>query len=360
MTVHLDDILDREQLERLIADGYIHRKAHPSGDLVIHNYSHAAQYDRVWNNETRKCRGLITSPEGLVLYRPFEKFFDVRDPLTGTLPSASFDVFDKADGSLGILYEHDGLPAIATRGSFGGDQAPWATEFYRKHYGDYRPPAGVTLLFEIIVPWNRIVIDYGTREDLVLLAAIDTDTGADVALPSDWPGTIVDRYTGYDDVDDVVAALGDDWDNREGFVLRFDPATPGTPSTRTKVKFDEYVRLHRIMTGVSTVTLWEYLSQGLPLDDVIDRVPDEVYDWVDETVTKLRDDFDAIVKVAKDDLSRMPSSAQTRKDKAAYIKTCRYPGIMFALLDGHSVDKGVWKMLRPAHETPFRDSTPAA
>jgi len=40
----------------------------------------------------------------------------------------------------------------------------------------------LTLCFEIILPEYRIVVDYGSREDLVLLAAFDTATGEEIDL----------------------------------------------------------------------------------------------------------------------------------------------------------------------------------
>lgn len=40
-------------------------------------------------------------------------------------------------------------------------------------YSAWTPPTGHTVLFEIIYPENRIVVDYGEMEDLVLLTRRD-------------------------------------------------------------------------------------------------------------------------------------------------------------------------------------------
>ena len=107
-------------------------------------------------------------------------------------------VTDKADGSLGIIYASpDGSGyAIATRGSFASDQARHATELLRTRYGAFVPPAGKTVLVEIIYPANRIVVDYAGLDDLVLLGAVDIATGrtsGPEAVPT-WPGPVVARF----------------------------------------------------------------------------------------------------------------------------------------------------------------------
>ena len=338
MTVHISQVVDVDNLDRMLVERYITRKAHPEGGLVIYNYTAAAQYDRVWNTETRRCRGLICTDDGIVVGRPFEKFFGYEDDAGPALPATSFEVFDKVDGSLGILYEHGGEYAISTRGSFVSEQALWATAHYQEHYSGFRPPVGTTLLFEIITGWNRIVVDYGDYEGLTLLAAIDNETGADVALPPNWPGPVVARFDGYTDSEELAAiVLGDDWDNREGFVLCFAPTSPGTPSVRTKVKFTEYVRLHRIVTGVSSRIVWEYLSTGQSFDDLINQVPDELYTWVQATVADLTTAFDAVVITATAELAAMPPDLPDRRRVAEYVKGCCHPGIMFMLIDGKDV-----------------------
>jgi putative RNA ligase len=49
---------------------------------------------------------------------------------------------------------------------------------------------------------------------------------------------------------------------------------------RVKVKGQRYMELHRIMTGVSTRTIREYLSEKKSFDDMLAIVPDEFAQWV--------------------------------------------------------------------------------
>ena len=106
-------------------------------------------------------------------------------PPTG-IPQLPFEVFEKLDGSLGILYWLNNLPYIATRGSFESEQARHATEILHGRYQHTfsSMDTNKTYLFEIIYPENRIVVDYGEMDDLILLTVIDNQTGHESIEPA--------------------------------------------------------------------------------------------------------------------------------------------------------------------------------
>lgn len=225
-----------------IASGYINEQAHPSAPLRILNYSQRAQFDWRWNAATMQCRGLIVDADWNVVARPFEKFFSF-EQLGGDVPVEPFEAYEKMDGSLGILYFLDGVPQIASRGSFISDQAKRATDMLSDKYAGAQFDENHTYLFEIIYPENRIVVDYGDREELVLLAIIETATGKEIPLSEyDSPFPVVKRYDGFSQFDELLATQDQ---SREGFVVRFESGQ------RVKIKFDEYKRLHKLLTGVS-------------------------------------------------------------------------------------------------------------
>src|SRR5260370_29373116 len=154
--------MDVRAINQQVDEGYIVKHKHPTADLYIYNYTSKTQFDGYWTPETKACRGLILDEQGLVVARPFEKFFTLEQH-PEPLPVEPFDVFEKLDGSLGILYWIDAEPFIATRGSFNGEHAERANRILHAKYSglfsglDRR----VTYLFEIIYPQNRIVVDYG-------------------------------------------------------------------------------------------------------------------------------------------------------------------------------------------------------
>lgn len=116
---------------------------------------------------------------GNVVARPFQKFFNYEELQPSDIPTdLPFEIFEKMDGSLGILYWIGDEPFIATRGSFSSDQAIHASSLVNKRFRelgiskrDLIPNA--TYLFEIIYPENRIVVDYGSDDTLFLLAILN-------------------------------------------------------------------------------------------------------------------------------------------------------------------------------------------
>lgn len=364
--VALSELMSLDLLQDMIDQRMVSITQHPTDWLWILNYSPVAQYSRTWNQVTKQCRGLIVDANNFeradVVARPFPKFMNVaehaEDSEHGALPDRPFEVFEKMDGSLGILYQASDGPAIATRGSFSSDQALWATEFFRKNYPDF-VPAGLTLLFEIIYPSNRIVVDYGNAERLVLLACIDNETGGDWAIGDvAHPFEIVKRYDGLNDMAEILRLMAELDGNDEGFVLRFQPETPTSPSVRVKAKGNEYVRLHRIVTGVNAKTIWEYVSAGQSLDELLDRVPDEFYSWVKNTASGLLAQHVDIFNAAHVEYDNRPLDVD-RKTLAQSWQSSPYRGMLFRLLDGRSIDDLIWKQLKPVATKPFREDVDA-
>lgn len=342
---------DVAALQKLVIDGYLTCRPHPTADLVIWNYTPRCQFEHCWTDETLMCRGLITTGTGQIVARPFKKFFNLSEH-QGDLPLEQFTVTAKMDGSLGILYfTKDWEPHIATRGSFTSDQAIRATQVLQERYGEWIREFSLmshyTYLFEIIYPSNRIVVDYGDMEDIVLLAIINTQSGVEQRLheiPIDWPWPVVKRYDGIKDLSQLQAIQED---NAEGFVIRFESGL------RLKLKFAEYVRLHRLITQVNARVIWDLLRNNQPLDEMLERVPDEFYNWVKRTRDGLTAQFNQIERECKATVE-LVQGLPTRKEQAAIITKSAYPGVTFALLDHKNHQEAIWKLLYPDASRPFK------
>ncbi len=327
--------LDWNHIDKLVEQHYLKVQKHPEADLYICNYTAKTQYDAFWNDYTSMCRGLIIDEQGNIVARPFPKFFNLEQVKPQELPQESFQVYEKLDGSLGILYWLKGKPQLATRGSFVGEQAKMANEMLEEKYQhtlDKLDPNN-TYLFEIIYPGNRIVVDYGQISDLFLLAIIETKTGVELPL-HDIGFPIVEHYEA---IHDLTGLHQHAKDNREGFVIRF------ASGMRVKVKFSEYIRLHRIVTELSLIEIWQYLSEGKPLDELLEKVPDEVFDWVKQSVTELQTKYDAIEEACQGAYKEFP----TRKETAQYFQQQKHPQVLFAMLTGKNYAPIIWKMVRP-------------
>lgn len=294
------------------------------------------------------CRGLIVDDAGNIVSRPFEKFFNIEEMGEGWTPPAEvFEVTIKIDGSLGISFlRPDGTLNIATRGSFTSEQALHATEIFQARYTDLPWQADTyTYLFEILYPGNRIVVDYKGLDDIVLLAVLDTQTGQDRPLPNWFPNCVAK----YDGITDLSTLKSLEKDNEEGFVIRF------ASGLRVKSKFAGYIYLHRLITGVTTRSIWEMLAEGKPIDELLQHVPEEFERWVIDTTNELQWQYDGVEAQAKEVYAEVVLQ-ETRKDQATHPMMTEHralSGIVFAMLDDKPYHHMIWKMIRPKAEKPF-------
>lgn len=349
-----------ETLEKYYQNGLIQKQTHPTLPLSIWNYSPKVQYDNLWDEVTLMCRGLVTDNDGKIVARPFGKFFNYEELKPEQIPNEPFDVFEKLDGSLGILFNYQGEWVIATRGSFTSDQAKKGWELLQKY--DYkRLIEDKTYLFEIIYNENRIVVDYD-YEDLILLAVIDNNDGYEykifdekihlegirlVNMYRNLGFKFVRKYDGIKDYSTLKEMIKDD---EEGFVIRFQNGF------RMKIKGKEYCRLHKILTNVSNRDIWENLKNGESLDQIIEKVPDEFYNWVKETKNKFESDFNLIKKeyewIFK--IIMRSENSNERKVFARHAINYRYSSILFSMYDNKQYDQIIWKILYPEYSKPFK------
>jgi RNA ligase len=341
--VTLVDLFDPALFRTMVQEGYVRVQRHPSAPLVIHNYTEKAQYESVWNPVTLACRGLIADIGGTVVARPFPKFFNHGQPGAPEVDlAAPVRVTDKADGSLGVIYpDGSGGFAVATRGSFASEQALHATAVLRERYNAWTPPPGLTVLVEIIYPANRIVLDYGDQDDLVLLGAVELATGRTFgpeAVP-DWPGPVIESFD-HGTFADALAAPPRD--GREGLVAWF-PQT----DVRVKLKYEEYVRLHRIVTGLNARSVWENVDT---LDALVESLPDEFHGWVRTVAKELLAEVEERLAAIEDAYLSIVDGLPvgwSRKDFA--LVATRHPlrGALFLRLDGKDCRPVLWQQVRP-------------
>lgn len=271
---YLGDILNVDRLGRDIADGYVRVGNHPDLPLNILCYESKAMIDQYWTHEVRLSRGLIYNPIDLtVVARSFEKFFNQEETHAPYIPpNTPVKLYDKIDGSLGIVYPTEGGKyAVATKGSFTSPQAIRGTEIWRRDFeGRFRPPKNLTILVEIVYPENRIVLDYGDQEKLILLGAVDITTGLSYS-PEDiiwWPGEKAE-YLG-DSMGDAALLSRP---NAEGLVA-FYP----TLNERVKIKQPDYIEKHKAVFGLNEMTVWEAWEAERYVS-FINGLPEEVQDW---------------------------------------------------------------------------------
>src|SRR5579863_10134244 len=162
---------DMSKFEDLVRHGYLRKVENE--DLVLFGYTDQTTFERAWQTEyTRNARGIIFEKKtGRLVAKPFPKFFNLGEQEETQIlnfPKEPYRVFEKADGSLGIVYYYKGQWNVATRGSLSSEQAIKAQEMLEK-YNTGALNVAYTFLVEIIYPENKIIVNYGDDEKLVML-----------------------------------------------------------------------------------------------------------------------------------------------------------------------------------------------
>lgn len=349
--VTIYDIMDAKELVEMTKGGYVRVQTHPVYPYNIACYTKQAMFERAWNDVTTNCRGLIYHQEtGEILARPFKKFFNYGEPNAPTFgPDDWVTVYDKVDGSLGIAYDTPDGPAIATKGSFTSDQAKHATELLRAQYPMYEVEDWVTDLFEIIYPENRIVLDYGDMDDLIYLGSVAKDTGEEYwnGLYINICGITKNHWLVQGEFEDVIRELDLNRPNAEGVVILNE-----ITGDRIKVKQEDYIELHRVMTGLNEKQLWQWASDGKTYDEIMESIPEELHSWAEPIVqvmfahaTDIWDTLEAIWEKAPSDLLK------DRKAFAIWTEqwTPLYRACLFLMLDRQEsrIRELIWKQVKP-------------
>lgn len=358
----IDEILDMENLARMLDEGFINRRMNPSRELYIYNYSNKAQFANAWNHETKTCRGLITTLQGDIVARPFQKtmnYGQVAIPREAvTKPPI---VTEKMDGVLGVVYWWDTKWRVATRGSFDSEYAIKAQQMLERTCDVHDPASlsglGTTSCFEIIYPGARIVVNYGETEELVYLASMDNETGADI-----FPGNIgwdpsqqfsvAERFD-LADLDDIHRlAQSERFRDAEGVVACW--PRQGQPSFRLKFKNANYLQLHSLCYGLSSKTIWRALRDGTDFEELLALLPDEYYQWLSHYSSQLeRQFYERKTMVESEFHTIMASTAfPDRRSFAAAVQSSPHRAHMFRLYDGKPLDDLLWKELEPPFERP--------
>jgi RNA ligase len=256
------------------------------------------------------------------------------------------------DGSLGILFYYNNEWQIATRGSFVSDQAIRAKEILKQHDLS-KLKTQYTHLFEIIYPENRIVVNYGDTEKLVLLGIIDPSTGHDFGhdYMSIYMGAAcptIEVVKKYDHVSSIQELKSRNILNEEGYILRYYPS-----NFRMKVKFEDYCRLHSIITNISTKDIWTCLRDGRDINELLDRTPDEFDEWVRTQVKLLTNEFLAMESLVDNIFSKIYREGMSKKEFAEYALKESYSAILFKIFERKPYAHIIWKMIEPEWSKPF-------
>lgn len=162
------------------------------GNISSFNFTRNAFYDKIWDEQTTKARGLyINVPRQKVVARAYDKFFNINerpetkfDMLQNRL-AFPVDVYVKENGFLGIVSynEEDDTLFITTKSNPDGDYAQWLREMLHEQCSaatleqikQYSKDHNVSFVFECVDMKNDPhIIDYEDNR-LFLLDIVHND-----------------------------------------------------------------------------------------------------------------------------------------------------------------------------------------
>lgn len=357
--VFVQDVLfSQETLQPYLDDRLVHKAYNKETGYSSYKYTRTTQYKSEWDEVTENCRGLILDDKtGEIIARPFSKFFNYSEQkLPPELMKGPIEVTEKLDGSLGIGYvTRDGEFKIASSGSLDSAIAKHATKLYKEKYdGKWTPHPNYTYLWEVISPESRIVVDYGKEDDLYLIGAINKRTGKSVPLSKikTWKWKRAEVFSNMQNLSQVVNS--ENRPNHEGYVVHFTET-----DARVKIKHEDYVKLHRVATGVNERRIWEIVALEKPdtLEQWKTQLPEEFLPYVNETIKTQREQFNNILQQANTIALEAKQYNENQKKMWDYVvsktddKTIRSAAIQLAKKNEISpkTRENIWKLLKPAH-----------
>lgn len=287
-TITLDAFLARSNLTHQRKDG-----------LILFDYNKTCTFAFDWDTITINGRGIVFEEStGKLVARPYSKFWNMEElffenALTDRarlLPieyqpnfTGKFRVLEKADGSCAIVYFYNGEWRVNTRGSFNSDQAVWGKKYLDSNIKTELMNREHTYIFEAIYPDNRIVINYGDKEALVLTGIIDTQTGDEFGveyLEAECAkiGCEMVKVLVFDKFEDLFTVRDTLTVNEEGFVITFDNGY------KCKLKGAAYCAVHKKMNNLTPLAFWNAFdveSFKMP-ESFLGELPEEFRDSVDE------------------------------------------------------------------------------
>ncbi len=342
----IDPILIYEQMQQQMKLGLVRETA--KDNLRLYCYTQKCSYERGWNESNILARGLIIDIARLqVVATPFPKFFNLNERPEDKLPNSPFEVFEKLDGSLIILFHHEGKWKTATKGSLNSEQAQWAANWLQDR--NLKPLIkGVTYLCEVIYPENKIVIPY-SKQGLTMLGAyyddgleMSYDTLAMTAQMLDWD--IAQRFE-YDSLAELVTTAAILPKYEEGFVIRY------SNGHRIKIKGAEYCRIHRLISNVTPLAIWDMLRNGDNIEEIRKELPEEFLIDFDNIKARLEQQY----KKLKEEVEAVVEFLEDVTDKEVGLRLNTFPehlrGFIFAARKGGLEDKKfverVFRSIRP-------------
>lgn len=351
---------DLDILNKYKEDGLIDCQKHPIHPLFVYKYSRECQYKGIWDDITLNMRGTILDLEGNLIAKGFSKFFNYEEVIdTINWSGENVWVQEKMDGSCGILFNYNDEWIMATNGSFTSSQAIKGLEIIKSNYDLSLFDKNLTYVVEIIYKDNKIVVDYGNEEKVVFLTIFNKNRELpmngikNVLLSSGIPESdfVISNLVISPTNDLAMSLKNKKTNNSEGYVLRFQPS-----NYRIKIKFEDYVKLHRLLTSFSNIDIWESLKNNDDISKILNNIPDEFDTWVKNEILNITSNYNSLDEFSNKVFNEIGEQT-LRKDFAQQVmnQDIKLRPILFRMYDNRKYDDLLWKLVKPEKSKPFRN-----
>lgn len=345
MALHIQRYLrDGGTFEALFAEHKVKARRHGTyPNIMLFKYGIAADFH---NPMVRECRGIILdeSDDWRVISRAFDKFGNAGESYAAEIDWSTARVQEKLDGSLCVVYWHNGSWHVATSGSpdasgtveragdhvseKGADGKTFADYFwetFRAEGGRLEMSTEFCIAFELMGPLNRVIVVH-ERPTLRIIGARHRDSGREfppeefeAALYLDGKSVRSFPLTSLDEIRasfDHISPV-----SQEGYVV-VDAAF-----NRIKVKHPGYVALHHAKDGLGPKAFVEIARTG-EVSEVLAAFP-EFRPVLESTQAK----YDALADRIRVDYARL---ADIETQKAFALKAVKSPhaAALFAMRKG--------------------------
>jgi hypothetical protein len=282
----------------------------------------------------REARGIIFRESDLTcVCRGFDKWFNVQEANASEIDWATARVQEKLDGSLIKCWYDDGWH-ISTNGTIDARNASLQTpvgdiqNYYDLFFSAENMPenfferlnGNFTYIFEIVSPFNRVVVPY-TKTMIYHLGARSNVSMREIDLPLG-----IDKPKSYRlrNLEDCLHATEAMPFNEEGFVV------VDGKWNRVKIKSPAYVSAHHLKNnGVVTYSRVLDMIKQNGQDDFLSVYPE--YNPMFEAVLQPLTNFINVLESEWMCVSEM--TFDTRKDLAQVVRNTTCPSAIFSLWD---------------------------
>lgn len=314
-------------LDKVVAQYHLHTtrsQRHPQLVQFKYNQIESDLSDPL----VRQCRGIImdSANNWEIVARPFDKFFNFGEPGADGIDWKTARVLEKLDGTCCVLYYYEGwqvatLGSCDASGKVGDHNFTFADLFWNAFQEKgYKNPDliwdGVTFIFELMTPYNRIVIPH-KELDLILLGA-RLANGCESRVNPESGFEMVSAFA-LDTLDKVVKSFeGMDPLKQEGYVV------VDANYNRIKVKHPGYVRIHQMKDSFTIKNIVNCVRNAEALE-FVNYFPEyrDLVNIIKESVFKLCQDCHDVYDITKD--------IPVQKDFAKQVEDFPYKGILFAV-----------------------------